>query len=54
MIFEYNTTNHPSLSSDNFEEDISLRASNNNKKEISLADIMGNDNESSKLADINQ
>lgn len=38
-ILEYNITNHPNLPSDNFEEDISSKVSNNGKEKIRLADI---------------
>ena len=41
-ILKYNTTNHPDLPSDNFEEDISPRALNNGKKRIRPADIDNN------------
>ncbi len=53
-ILDYNTTNHPDLPSDYFEEDISPGASNNDKKEIRLPDTMGNDDENSRPADIDQ
>ncbi len=53
-ILEYNTTNHPALPSDYFEEDISLKASNNDEEEIRPADTTDNDDENSKLADIDK
>ncbi len=53
-ILEHNTTNHPDLPSDYFEEDISPAASNNNKEEIRTADTTGNDDENSRPADIDK
>ncbi len=53
-ILDYNTTNHPDLPSDYFEEDISPGASNNDEEEIRPADITGNDDENSRPADIDQ
>ena len=46
--------NYPNLLSDNFEEDISPTELNNNEKEIKLVDITYNDDENSKLADIDK
>lgn len=40
------------LPSNNFEEDISPEVSNNNKKEIKSANIIGNDNENSRSTNI--
>ncbi len=53
-ILEHNTTNHPDLPSDYFEEDISPETSNNDEEEIRLADTMGNDDENSRPADIDE
>lgn len=53
-ILKYNTINYPDLSSDNFKEDISLGASNNDKEKIRLANTTGNDNENSRLANIDK
>ncbi len=53
-ILEHNTTNHPDLLSDYFEEDISPGASNNDKKEIRPADITDNDDGNSRPADIDE
>ncbi len=54
LILEYNITNHLNLLSDNFKEDISLGALNNNKKTMRLADTIGNDDENSGPADIDK
>lgn len=53
-ILKYNTIDYPNLLLDNFEKDISPKKLNNGKEEIKSADIMGNDNENSRSADINQ
>lgn len=47
-------TNHLDLPQDSFEKDISLGASNNGKKKIRLVDTIGNNNENSRLIDVNQ
>ena len=52
-ILEYNTTNHPDLLSDNFEEDISLGASNNGKERIRPRDI-NNDKEDIRPANLDK
>lgn len=53
-ILEYNTTNHPNLSLNYFEEDISPVIANNNKNKIRLADTRNNDNKNSRSIDINK
>ena len=53
LILKYITTNHPDLPSNNFQENISPKISNNGKKKIKPADIMNNNNENSRLMDIN-
>ena len=52
-ILEYNTTNHPDLPSDNFEEDISPGASNNGEERIRSADI-DNDKEDIRQANLDK
>lgn len=47
-------TNYPDSPSEYFEKDICLGVSNNNKEEIRPADTIGNDNNNSKLADIDK
>lgn len=51
-ILKYNITNYLHLPSNNFEEDITLKVSNNGKEEIKPVDTMGNNNKNSKLVDI--
>ncbi len=41
-ILEHNTTNHPDLPSDYFEEDISSGASNNDEEEIRPVNMLRN------------
>ncbi len=53
-ILQYNRTNHLDLLSDYFKDDISSGASSNNKEEIRPVDTMGNDDENSRLADIDE
>lgn len=52
LILDYNTNNYLYLLSDNFEEDTSLRTSNNSKEKIWLADIISNNNKNSGLINI--
>ncbi len=53
-ILEHNTTNHPDLPSDYFEEDISPGASNNDDEKIRPADTTGNDNKNSRPVNIDK
>ncbi len=53
-ILEYNTTNHPDLPSNNFEEDVSLGTSNNDEEKIKPVDITGNDDKNSRPTDIDK
>lgn len=54
LILEYNTINHSELLSDNFDKDISLGVSNNNKEEIKTIHIKDNDYKNSRPVDINK
>lgn len=51
-ILKYNTPNHLDLSSDKFEEDISLGASNNDKEKMRPVDTNSNNDENSRPVDI--
>ena len=53
-ILKYKITNHLYLLSNNFKKDISLKASSNRKKTISLLDIIGNNNENCRYVNIDQ